>query len=675
MVQKINDVFRQDIQGIRALAVLSVIIYHFYPTILQGGFVGVDIFFVISGYLISKIVFRKLDEGSFSITNFYANRALRLVPALLVVLTFILFLGWIFLLPREYKALASESLFGALFTSNFYFLFNTGYFDTSAYTKPLLNLWSLGIEVQFYLLWPAFLILTPKRQPLRIIAILLMFTVSIMLCFYFLKKIPLQSFYFPFTRIWEFSAGAFCAVTLNFDKLIKSNISQNSIKLKISFALANQLIPVLGLIMIFIALFKTPTFSYPNFWGLLPVTGASILLLSKESFLNRNILSSRVLVYIGKISYPLYLWHWPLLSIALIVNDNILSNESRAIIIFLSIALSIATHELIETKFTKRQPTRQLGFAFFLYLVAIISTCTLIYLNNGYKNRFDTSTVLTDELLNPHGNFSGKSNYFQANIALCETFDGKCNQKGEKPTIAFIGDSHMGVFMNAINKNISNSHIVIQQTLCLPFATKEFLDFNNCKAKQLSVINYLNKNVEIDTVVLSGFYEFLSTSTFTETGTNWRIAGVDIKKPYSIPSFIENADIFLKKIKRDNRRIIIIGNVPTLNFDIRRCVKFHPLKWEESSAVNCSIDYMQHIRNTSYVTNALQIILKQNPDVIYYDISRFLCDDERCYAMDNDIPIYYNGDHLNSHGADIIFRHILENLKLNGPVNSETKLK
>lgn len=670
-----NEVFRQDIQGIRALAILSVIFYHFYPGILQGGFVGVDIFFVISGYLISKIVFRKLDQGSFSITEFYANRALRLLPALLVVLTFVLILGWIFLLPREYMALASESVFGALFTSNIYFLLNSGYFDTSAHAKPLLNLWSLCIEVQFYLIWPAFFMLTTKRHPLRIIAIFLIFIASILLCFFFFKKIPAQSFYLPFTRIWEFSAGALCAVTMNFHKLSKSDILQNSIKPKISFALANQLLPLLGLIMIFIALFKTSASSYPNPWALLPVAGASILLLSEESFLNKIILSSRILGYIGKISYPLYLWHWPLLSIALIVNDNILSNQNRAIIIFMSIILSIATYELIETKFTKRQPTRRLGIIFLLFFAVIISTSTLIYLNNGFKNRFNITTVAIDELLNPQGNFSGKFNYFQANIALCEIFDGKCNQKGEKPTIAFIGDSHTGMYMTAIDKYISNSHIIIQQTLCLPFATKEFLDFNNCKSKQMSVINYLNKHEEIDTVVLGGFYEFLSTSTFTETGTNWRIAGVDINKPYSIPSFIENADTFLKKIKLDNRRIIIVGNIPTLNFDIRSCVKFHPLKWEKSTAVNCSLDYKQHIKNTNYVTNALNIILKRNPDVIYYDVSRFLCDNERCNVMDNDIPIYYNGDHLNPHGADIIFKHLVENLYLNNSVNHEIKLK
>lgn len=670
MMQKNSSTeYRYDIQGMRGLAVLGVLFYHFYPNLIQGGFVGVDIFFVISGYLITEIIFQKLDEGTFSAIKFYAKRLLRLIPALVVVLTFVLILGYIFLLPREYKALAPETVFGILLTSNIYYLFNSGYFDTQAYAKPLLNLWSLGVEGQFYLLWPAILLAVPGRNSFRVITICLLFVFSVLLCFYFFNGKQNLSFYLPFARIWEFSTGALCALIVNFQKLSEVKIPLNSTKLNVSLDLANQLLPVLGFVFILISFFKTSFSSYPYSSALLPIAGASILLLSKKTYFNKQVLSSQFLGYFGQISYSLYLWHWPLLSIALIVNDNALTNETRITIIFLSVALATATYQLIEIKFTQLELTRRLGCMLIASFTIIITASVLIYLNEGYKNRFDITTIAIDELLNPQGDFSGKPNYTQADIVLCDTFDGRCNQKGGKPTIAFIGDSHMGMYMSAINKYISRSHIAIQQTLCLPFATKKFLDFNNCRAKQTSIINYLDKNGEIDTVVLGGFYEFLSTSTFTNTGANWRIPGVDPKKPHSIPSFIENADVFLKKINGDNRRIIIIGNVPTLNFDIRNCVKFHPLKWEGAVENNCSVDYVEHIKNTNFATNALREILKRNPNVIYYDVSRLFCDDERCYAMDGNIPMYFNGDHLNTYGADVIFRSLVAQFNLNSTTN------
>ena len=208
--------YRADIDGLRALAVLAVILFHTFPNELPGGFVGVDVFFVISGYLITQIILEDLDSGSFTAASFYARRVRRIFPALIVVLIATFAFGWHYFLPMELASLGKNILASALFSANLMLLSEVGYFDVAAHLKPLLHLWSLGIEEQFYLVWPLLLWSLPRKRLLLATGVILSasFTLNIAM----IADHPSETFYLPFTRAWELMAGAVLAQTSRKDE-------------------------------------------------------------------------------------------------------------------------------------------------------------------------------------------------------------------------------------------------------------------------------------------------------------------------------------------------------------------------------------------------------------------------------------------------------------------------
>src|SRR5215471_18923089 len=199
--------YRPDIDGLRAVAVCLVVGFHVFPNVVKGGYVGVDIFFVISGFLISSIIFRSVAQSQFSYVDFYVRRIRRIFPALIVVLIACLIFGWFALLPADYKALGQHVAAGAAFVSNFRILDESGYFDTAAQVKPLLHLWSLGIEEQFYIFWPL-VVVSLSRDPRRMWAGLLgLAALSCVLNVFLVQYKPVAAFYLPVTRFWELGIG------------------------------------------------------------------------------------------------------------------------------------------------------------------------------------------------------------------------------------------------------------------------------------------------------------------------------------------------------------------------------------------------------------------------------------------------------------------------------------
>ena len=292
---------RADIDGLRAVAILPVVMFHAFPSLVGGGFIGVDVFFVISGYLISSIVFVELAQRRFSYRVFYARRVRRLAPALILVLATTLAAGWLELFPHEFASLGENVAGGAAFVSNFVLYGQSGYFDAASEAKPLLHLWSLGIEEQFYIVWPFLLTLLPGRKAFLGCVVLLL--VSFALNVYVTRtENAAEAFYFPFTRWWELMAGAalgWIVVFQPFSSRYREVIS------------ATGLLLILGAA---VGLHKG--IQFPGWWALVPVLGAVALIASDGAWVNRKILSSVPMVSIGLISYPLYLWHWPLLAFA-----------------------------------------------------------------------------------------------------------------------------------------------------------------------------------------------------------------------------------------------------------------------------------------------------------------------------------------------------------------------
>jgi peptidoglycan/LPS O-acetylase OafA/YrhL len=377
--------YRPEIDGLRAFAVLVVIAFHNFPTIISGGFVGVDIFFVISGYLISSIIFRNLDLNSFNFIIFYQKRIRRIYPALILVMGFSLLTGSFLLFPDELEYLGKHTLGGTLFISNIVLWNESGYFDKITQTKVLMHLWSLGVEEQFYLIWPILLGIIWKMEK-KFLMILLLFSASLAYCVLRTYTFPATAFFSPLARFWELGAGGIIAYLELYKRIpfVKNNTPFN---LPISM--------LIGLLLVGPAILFNENLRFPGFIALLPVLGSTLLLglTMNEGLYIAKILSVKPLVYLGKISYPLYLWHWPILSLMFIVGGDTLPLFWKLSGILLTLALSIATYLFIENPIRRGS----FGNAKALWLLACsLTLCiysTFIYRPDSYLSLISGKTL------------------------------------------------------------------------------------------------------------------------------------------------------------------------------------------------------------------------------------------------------------------------------------------
>ncbi len=356
----IHPKYRADIDGLRALAVLSVVGFHAFPNSIKGGFIGVDIFFVISGFLISTIILNNLEHDRFRLVEFYSRRIKRIFPALSLVLFSSFVFGWFLLFPDEYKQLGKHIAGGAGFISNFILWRENGYFDNAAATKPLLHLWSLGIEEQFYIVWPLMLVIAWKQRFNPIIIIILIGLMSFLLNLIKVRHNMVSAFYSPQTRFWELLAGSALAYITLYKLDIASRYKQKLIQLLTVVIPAdmqttnnkvfNNLQSLLGVIFIGVGLVViTSERMFPGLWALLPVLGTTLIISAgSQSWLNRSVLSNRVLVWFGLISFPLYLWHWPILSFTQIIESELPTTQLRIFAVLVSILLAWLTYIFVE---------------------------------------------------------------------------------------------------------------------------------------------------------------------------------------------------------------------------------------------------------------------------------------------------------------------------------------
>src|SRR5258707_3234889 len=301
MVDRDRHEYRPDIDGLRAIAVLAVVGFHAFPYWVRGGFVGVDIFFVISGYLISANIFGALEASRFSFAEFYARRIKRIFPALLLLLVVVSVVAWFTLLPNEYKQIGKHTAAGASFVPNFVFWKEAGYFDTASEIKPLLHLWSLGIEEQFYVFWPLLLWAGAKRRNGFLLITLMVALMSFAVNVVTVHTDTAAAFYSPLSRIWELMIGGL----LCYFRPPRASLTRRSLNWP----------AICGILLIGISVTSmNREMPLPGWLALLPTTGACLAIAAgPDAWLNRNLLSNPPMTWVGLISYPLYLWHWPLL--------------------------------------------------------------------------------------------------------------------------------------------------------------------------------------------------------------------------------------------------------------------------------------------------------------------------------------------------------------------------
>lgn len=374
--------YRPDIDGLRAVAVCSVLLFHAFPTLLPGGFTGVDIFFVISGFLITTIILGPLERGTFDPRDFYARRVKRIFPALALVLASTLALGWFALLPGDLALLGKHTVAGAGFFSNFALWSEVGYFDPSAESKPLLHLWSLAVEEQFYLVWPALLVTAHRRRWPMTTLLGAIAAASFALNVGLVERYPAAAFYLPLSRFWELILGGTLATSSTRPAVVPSAWSRHALSIG-------------GCVSIVAGLACTNNARpFPGWWALLPVLGACALIGAGPSgFLNRFVLSTRPAVAIGLISYPLYLWHWPLLVFARVRAGDEPSVQARVAVLVVSGVLALLTYLLLEKPVRFRFGSQRMTIT---ALGAAIGACAAMGLVTQTEDGFGARLVGTD---------------------------------------------------------------------------------------------------------------------------------------------------------------------------------------------------------------------------------------------------------------------------------------
>ena len=573
--------YRPDIDGLRAFAVLIVVAFHAFPEKVKGGFIGVDVFFVISGFLISSIIFKDLGKGSFSLLDFYIRRVCRIFPALLLVLIFSYIFGWFTLLQDEYQQLGKHIAAGSTFISNYVLWNEAGYFDNATETKPLLHLWSLGIEEQFYLFWPLLALLARKKNFNVLTVILIVCLSSFILNIEYATKDRVSDFFSPQTRFWELFSGGVIAwiasiepkiykkyenyLNLWLERIIYSHQGDsNNTTLANTRAWLGSALLLFGLVTI------NRESIFPGWLALLPVCGTILIITAgMQAWINRKVLSNRTLVGIGLISFPLYLWHWPLLSFARILFSEAPPPLVRGGVILLSFLFAWLTYLFVEKpfRFSKNKKTRAFILVGLMVIVGYLGLDVDRRQGLPFRQAVTNNKINSDLLQWDSYQSAGCTEELGIKANFCIKFGNEHNIK-----IAIIGDSTGNSIAPGLGKILSQKQmglINIGGWTCPPVKglaeTKNWGTINKCPEIIERTYQYLARNKSIDTVVFSIFAADLKY---------WDIPGVpfDATVEQKFAALAPLLNVSIQELKGMNKNVIVTYDAPYTNKDARDCI-------------------------------------------------------------------------------------------------------
>lgn len=632
--------YRRDIDGLRAIAVLSVLGFHAFPQWIKGGFIGVDIFFVISGFLITNILYKNLQSQHFSLIDFYTRRVRRIFPALIIVLTCCLVFGWFTLLADEYALLGKHIAGGAAFVSNLVLWQESGYFDVAAETKPLLHLWSLGIEEQFYIFWPVILWLSWRKNLNLLQVTLYLIFLSFALNIWLHADSRIADFYSPLTRAWELLAGAVLA-------LYKPQIKPTPFNYFVTQTPALQ--SVFGFAFLILGfLFITKDRLFPGYWAILPTIGTMLLINAGEkSFIIKKLLSNRVMVWFGLISFPLYLWHWPLLSFARIFSDG--EDPARSIrfgALALSITLAWLTKRLIEQPLRLGHHAKIKAGVLSALMLLVGSLGFLTYSSNGFPQRLkDLPKAIETVKLEMPNNF--------IKIAV-DGWPFYQYRSDKKQTSFFIGDSnalHLSPRIDeliTLSPEATNSAIFSIAVGCLPIPDTNYSDASRgCSALMPRSLNFALSHPEIDKVILAGnWYEHLKGNGhyFEKDGIRYPISTQSDGYKLALSSLSN----YITQLQKANKKVYFVLNIPIgreLNPKhlIDRSITHFPHVLSMRSG---GLDYQSLTERYGQIrTDLINTINKSG--AILIEPEKTLCRENNCPSLDHSgAPIYIDSTHL-----------------------------
>lgn len=611
-----NIGYRRDIDGLRAVAILPVLFYHAGLGLFPGGYVGVDVFFVISGFLITGIIAREVDAGRFSILGFYERRARRILPALMVMLAFVLCVAAYAYFPGDFAKLPQSALMTTLFVSNVGFFLETGYFAGSAETMPLLHTWSLAVEEQFYLGFPILLILITRFMPARRTAIL----VAIAALSFALAVATQASgsgfaFYLLPPRAWELFIGALLAVAAF--PPIRPRWLREGVALAGLAAIA------------YAALSFDKTTVFPGVNALFPVLGAAALILCAPGTLVGRLLETAPMVGIGLISYSLYLWHWPLIVFTEYMTDTRLMGWVSVAVIAASFAAAYLSWRWVERPFRSAAIfDRRRVFRWTAASMALACVASLVLMmTNGWPARFSPETLRMEAARNDISPVRS--------LCITDQIGGahpECTLGARvAPTTILWGDSHGVELAWAISENMAQrGEALIQRTRgsCPPmlgYGTAGCIAFNK------AVLATIKADPNLKTVILAGFW---------------------VDPAYSLGENPQRLDATIRALRRLNRKVVLIGAVPQQPFDVPRHLARLMQRGDPTEGVGVSrakFDERDGWLRTYYPRwRALGVHIWEPSDT--------LCDARYCAVIRGGVPLHFDKHHLSLAGARLITR-------------------
>lgn len=661
--------YRGDVDGLRACAVLLVIAYHAFPQLIPGGFIGVDVFFVISGYLITGIILRALATEKFSFRHFYQRRICRIFPALLVVLAAGLGAGYFLLIPSEYSKLGLHTAAGAGFCLNFFLWRESGYFDIASEFKPLLHLWSLGIEEQFYLVYPL-LVWTLQRLKIPISrALFLLALASFSWAVYLTKIDQVAAFFLPHTRLWELLIGGWVWVSGR-----ELDTTWPTSKITAASRVTKEIVAWLGLLsLIAFGIFYEREVPFPGLIALIPIVSSVMILWSgRGSFLNERLLARGLLRHVGLISYSLYLWHWIVLSFARIVHVGELSAQFILCLLFGASVLAWLSFRFVEIpcRSLKGQAalSKTVVTALLVLSMAVVALAGwVVFHNEGYPERMISTVVeraiierhRLDEAIRREYPLSGCDFELQgveAGARFCST-TASANNGGR---IVIWGDSHAEAWAPAffeIGRRTGRKVFLFSVRGCPPIVgvrrTDGVSDAKNCESTQTA--DAILRSIER----LSPEHIFLA-ARWSLYDYGWMQGGIlNPASHYLVHGAEQTAT------RETSRRALqvelpntiqrlatiapltVIGAMPILKYPIDRGIFRAYPEFEPST--------IEHRRHEAFTEGLLRQAIseqaKAGKSVNFFDPAQLLCSDDKCRSLRGLTVMYADDNHITSQGA------------------------
>lgn len=620
--------FRGDINGLRAIAVMAVLIFHFNESWLPGGFIGVDIFFVISGFLMTKIIVSKLERQSLNLAEFYSARMNRIFPALFALCFTMLIFGWFYLIPFEYKALTKHVAASTGFISNYIYMSESGYFDATSLDKWLLHTWSLSVEWLFYVFYPVLLLVIVKLFPKSNLKkpVIILWLMSVIYCLYLTQHYPDKTYFDFLGRSWQLLSGALVYVFFN----KKDTTNQ-----------AEKCMEFIGIILILFSLLYFDSSSiWPNIYTILPIIGVCLILISanNESKITGNIVMQRL----GDYSYSIYLWHWPI--VVLMYKLEIFSTTNKLLGIGLSIILGYLSYKYIEAINFKRQKSFKEYYKnpliHILAIISLSSSAIWFFDGLGFPRLPLNVNTLSDSIQSSP--FREKC-HFNGNKPLAVR--DSCEYLGERIEWAVIGDSHAVELTYALAKELEKDNIGVKHfsySACIP-SYMGSAGHSNCVAWYNNVVNYLKESKNIRNVVIIHRYSLGVSADFSEND----------KQSQAVLSSLST---LINELASHKSKIYIYQPVPDLPNTVSNIITKNYLLGKEIDKIPSRLKVEYDKKNQQTINFFKMSSFPSNVEVL--DSKTVFCDPSKCYATKNGKALYLDDNHPSIFSAEKLVKLI-----------------